>query len=312
MAPPNDVASSEIQSDLELSQIAQQSVYTFIWNTALAIIKCSALIYFPIIFTDYNVNSVLNPVVLYIICYVIKEAEVCWSVWCGFGDIPTVTTLVQEMFFVMTRAPMEFSKSAFKLRFNVILTRAILMAVVVLSTALGIFIVSDRGATLQDSNTGIDNVGQMTFRTTLFTWNTGLFVVAFAEFIISQITNTRYLGIKTEGRIWPKFDHELSIQLAPFRANAQSALNMFSIATWGGFLSYEFVLGTAIVSRNLGDTGTFVGMLIVGSMMSVLISWIIYMFPFLQNWIMWKRTSLLNSNYARVEQTEMTEKRTRY
>jgi len=284
---------TSIQANAEVSTLIEKSLYTLISSTLLGIINTATLLWFPLLFSAYNLGGVLAPTTVLIMGFILYQTYVCWTMLCNHADVPSTSMLLQEMMFVMQRTPINLTKETFWLRIQAFATRGLLIACNIFGTTLGIYIVTLRKGTIIDTNTDKSNIGQPEFDNDLLSHDTMMFAVAAQEFIRSLVNIHCYLGSKTELRIWPKYDHDQWVAQSPYKAGIEAAIAMFTIPLTGGFVNYEYVWATAMVSGSPKDTGIFSGMLIVGSMLALLVSWLMYTFPKFQNMLTYKRFDLL-------------------
>lgn len=297
----SDLENAERQGNSDIALLHQRAAYTYITSAITGILFTATITLLPQYWVDYNINGVLNPFVDLIIGVVFFVCYVCWSVWATHGDTPSTAVLLQELYFVMTRAPMNMTMVTFSLRAKAVVSCITLIASNFLGVLTGLAIYKE-AVTMPD----YDAVGQMTFENTLLSHNTTMFFVVFVIFIDGMLTNQCYLGFQTERRMYPRYDHDNSMKLAPYRAAFQAVIAMFTVPLMGGLLNFEYVWATAIVSKNLGDTEIFTGMMFVGSLCALLVSWLIYIFPFIQPYIKHMRRDIGAGQYAAVEMTEPT------
>jgi hypothetical protein len=299
MSTTTTVIKSDLQADLEIVQLPQRVIYTLIACIINGMFNTGIIIWFPLIFSTYNIGGNLSPITMLIMAIAIRQVYVCWTVWCNHADVPSTGMLLQEMMFVMQRAPLDRTWHTLTLRAKSICICISLIIVNWLGTAIGILIISQRQGTIEDTLIGKSNIGQAKFDNPLMTYNTTLFFVAAISFFTDLININCYMGAATEGRIWAKWDHTDALLQSPYKADTQAILAMVTVPLMGGLVNYEYIFGTAIVSGTIGDTGIFFAMLLVGSLLALLVSWLMYTFPKLYLYLAHKRYDTLASMYKK-------------
>jgi len=285
-----DLKLTQEQADYELDQLLPQSIYTLIATTINGMVKAAVLIWFPLLFSAYNVGGVLNPITVGLMVFVCYTFDVFWMKLCGHADLPSVSMLIQEMWFILYRVPYVASWPSLTLRLKAMATRYVTFAFTVFGTTLGIYIVTLREGNAVDTNTSQSNVGQPLWDNSLLSHGTMIFVVGAMEFSRSLTNHRVYLGPEVTKRVWPMYDRANYIKLSPYKASMEAAIAMFTIPLTGGFVTYEWVFATAMVTRQSSDTDLFTGMLIVGTTMALIVSWLMYTWPKISNYLMHKRT----------------------
>lgn len=287
------IEASTKQADAEVKQLHRYGVSSFLAAFVVWLLKTFTLVTIPVLFGIYTTADVLNPNVIMIISFIVFQVDQVWSLLCDNIDVPSPSTMVQEMLFVFYRAPVTDISTAIWFRVWAFVTRIWTASLVVFGATFAVWVVTQRNATGLDTVTGKNNVGQPIFDNALMDRGTTLFFVAAIEFIRSMITCSVYLNQKPDMRIWPRFDHKEFKSLSYYKAGAEAAIAMFTIPVFGGFVTYEYVLATAMVAGEAGDTGLFIGMMVVGSMLAMLLSWATYMMPFLRDFLSHARHDLV-------------------
>lgn len=288
-----DLKNTELQADYELKYLPQQVVYTFLAAAINAMVKGASLIWLPLLFAPYNTGGIINPITVLCIVYINYVFDTMWMKWCGHADLPSVSMLIEELCFVWYRVPYTGSWSALTLRVKISVIKWVLSITTVCAYMTGVYIVTLREGTLSDTNTSQDNVGQPKWDNTLLSHGTMMFVVALIGFVKSFTNHRVYLGAEIPKRLWPSFDVDKFIKLSPYKAAVDAAIAVFTIPLTGGWISFEWVFATAAVSRKSSDTDLFTGLLIVGTALSLLVSWFMFTWPSLTSWLTNLRADLM-------------------
>lgn len=267
------------QIDLEFNQLIYRGIFTFIASFIVGFITVAALVLFQLIFAAYNIGSVLNPVTIVFIVYVFYITQLLFSQYLGFGDVPSVQTLVHNVLFVLYRAPTSDVNVGFFVRVKAIVLNFVLTCLIVFGVTLGIEIFTLRGGTSLDSVTNNSNIGQPRLDNFLLDRSSTLFMIAAVQFALGMLTATGYLGTDPEHQYWPASDAQKFADIAPLKAAAQAAYAILTIPLMGGFITYEWILATAMVSRSAGDLWLYVGMMITGDLLCMLVCWVGYAVP---------------------------------
>lgn len=224
--------------------------------------------------------QVIQPNTLLLVGLLMYGVLMSWAAMDQLSDVPSFSAWFLDVLWVFYRTPTAHQGYP---RLAALITRFAYAAATLFGVTLGIYGVSVFGATSGVPNVGGSFIGQPFLVSAFFTRGNALAFVFFIEFVRSLVHLNTSLGNDPAFRFWPRYDHVALKVIAPYTAALETSVAVVSLLVFGGLASWDFVLGTAMVSGNKGDTGYFVGMLFAGNMAAFVLSYALYVFPWLSS-----------------------------
>lgn len=250
---------------------------------------CLTLVLLPAIFAQWDsvvtngvTPTVVHPSVVVLIIASFYFSTRAWPAMVESDDVPTVNNQLSNVFYGWYRGPL--NKHMIKSRVTILVYNVLLAGVTLFGATLGIYAVSQFQPTISFPAPGVNNIGQPVFDNTFLTHGASIVFVMVLSAVPTWVHINKFLGNDRTNKYLHAIQKDEVKQLPSVSSGLAAFFILFEVALFKGHVSWEYVIGTMIVSGNTADSGLFIGSMTAGMVVAVVYSFLCYFYPALAHW----------------------------